>query len=212
MIEGFRFVVRNPPIHALLMLLGVVSLTGMPYTVLMPIFADRILHGGADGAGLADGLRRSRGAGRRRCCWPAARTLKGLGRWVAMSSTAFGVTLVVFACSRVVLAFGRAFWCRWASHDDRRWASSNTLIQSMVPDQLRGRVMAVYSMMFMGMAPFGALLAGVAADRFGAPGTVTVSGVICLIAAVVFWTQLKEIRAHARRMLAEQRAVAATDH
>ena len=87
--------------------------------------------------------------------------------------------------------------------------SSNTLIQSMVPDQLRGRVMGVYSMMIMGMAPFGALLAGLAADRFGAPATVAAGGVICMAAAGIFWTQLAEIRVHARRMVAEQQALGA---
>jgi len=83
--------------------------------------------------------------------------------------------------------------------------SSNTLLQSMVPDELRGRVMSVYSMVFMGMAPFGALLSGVAADRFGAPWTVTGSGVFCMLAATVYWTQLKRIREPARQLIAAQR-------
>jgi len=86
--------------------------------------------------------------------------------------------------------------------------SSNTLIQSMVPDHLRGRVMSVYSMMFTGMAPFGALLAGFVADRFGAPATVAMGGVICLASAGIFWTQLPQIRVHTRRMIAAQRAAA----
>ena len=86
-------------------------------------------------------------------------------------------------------------------------ASSNTLLQSMVPDELRGRVMAVYSMVFMGMAPFGALLAGVA-DRVGAPARWLGGGVICLVAAGIFRTQLGGIRVHARRLIANQQAAA----
>jgi MFS family permease len=84
--------------------------------------------------------------------------------------------------------------------------ASNTLIQSMVPDHLRGRVMSVYSMTIIGMAPFGGLLAGLVADRVGAPITVAIGGLICLLAAAIFWSQLPEIRVHARRMIAEQRA------
>jgi MFS family permease len=79
----------------------------------------------------------------------------------------------------------------------------------MVPDELRGRVMGVYSMVMMGMAPFGGLLAGLVADRLGAPRTVTIGGVICLMAAAVFWTQLAGIRVHMRRMIADQQEIAA---
>jgi MFS family permease len=84
--------------------------------------------------------------------------------------------------------------------------SANTLIQSMVPDQLRGRVMSVYSMMILGMAPFGGLLAGLVADRVGAPVTVAIGGAVCLVTAGIFWSQLAEIRVRMRRMIAEQRA------
>ncbi len=80
-------------------------------------------------------------------------------------------------------------------------AASNTLVQSMVPDALRGRVMAVYSMMFMGMAPFGALLAGSLAGTLGAPGTVRLGGVLCLIGAAVFATRLPGLRQDARRLI-----------
>ncbi|MGO9009113.1 MAG: MFS transporter [Bryobacteraceae bacterium] len=202
--EGFRFVARNTPMKAILTLLGVVSLTGMPYTVLMPIFADRILHGGPRALGWlmgCAGVGALGGALRR-----ASRTeLKGLGRWLPRASFAFGATLVGFAWSRVfwlsaciLVPVGYSMMIEMAS--------SNTLLQSMVPDELRGRVMAVYSMVFMGMAPFGALLAGVAAGRVGAPWTVTGSGIICMIAAVVYRTQLARIRGPARQLIAAQRA------
>jgi MFS family permease len=201
--EGFRFVVRNLPVRAVLTLLGVVSLTGMPYMVLMPIFADRILHGGPRALGWLMGFAGMGAlAGALRL---ASRTeLKGLNRWLPRASFAFGVTLIGFAWSHafwlsalILLPAGFAMMIEMGS--------SNTLLQSMVPDELRGRVMSVYSMVFMGMAPFGALLSGVAADRFGAPWTVTGSGVFCMLAATVYWTQLKRIREPARQLIAAQR-------
>ena len=108
-----------------------------------------------------------------------------------------------------VLAIANVLALGGASRSGRRrmmmqMAASNTLIQAMVPDALRGRVMAVYSMMFMGMAPFGALFAGVFADRLGAPRTVAFGGVICIIAATVFWLQLPSIRGEGRALLDAQ--------
>ncbi len=201
-IEGFRFVLDNPPVHALLMLLGVVSVTGMPYTVLMPIFADRILHGGAAALGWlmgASGVGALAGA----LLLASRENLKGLSRWVAISASGFGAGLVVFSLSRslylseiLLLPIGFAMMIEMGS--------SNTLIQSMVPDQLRGRVMAVYSMVFMGMGPIGSLVAGTAAQRFGAPWTVAGGGAVCAVAAVAFWLRLPVIRTHARRLIVAQ--------
>ncbi len=115
----------------------------------------------------------------------AHRRLKGLGRWVAFAAAGFGTSLVLFS-------FSRSFWLSAALLVPTgfcmmvQMASSNTLVQSMVPDALRGRVMAIYSMMFMGMAPFGALLAGLIAERLGAPLTVAIGGVACIAASAVF--------------------------
>ena len=205
-IEGFLFVIRNRPIHALLILLGVVSLTGMPYTVLMPVFADRILHGGARALGWLTG---STGVGALTAALLLAsrENLKGLSVWVATAATCFGAGLVIFSFSRmfwlsaaILVAVGFSMMLQMGS--------SNTLIQSMVPDELRGRVMSVYSMMFMGMAPFGGLLAGVVAQRFGAPATVAGGGLICLAAACVFWVALPQIRVHGRRLILAQQMAA----
>src|SRR5262249_62414924 len=85
-------------------------------------------------------------------------------------------------------------------------ASSNTLIQSMVPDRLRGRVMAVYSMMFVGMAPFGALLAGLLANLLGAPGTVMAGGIVCVAGALVFRSHLPTVRQEGRELILAQTA------
>jgi MFS family permease len=201
-VEGFRFVIHNLPIHALLILLGILSLTGMPFAVLMPIFADQILHGGARGLGLlmgASGIGALCGA----LTLATRQSVRGLSRWVAMSAGAFGATLAVFALSR-------SFWFSCAVLIPVGFAmmiemgSSNTLIQSMSPDHLRGRVMSVYSMMFMGMSPIGALLSGICAEKFGAPLTVAAGGVICIVAATVFGLNLPALRISARRLIVAQ--------
>ncbi len=202
MMEGFHFVNRTAPIRALLLLLGVVSLVGMPYVVLMPIFADQILHGGARGLGILMG---ATGVGALLGALTLAfrEGVKGLGRWVAWCSAGFGASLIIFALSHtfwisviLLLPVGYAMMLQMAC--------SNTLIQVMVPDALRGRVMAVYSMMFMGMAPIGALLGGAVAERLGAPVTVAVGGVASLVGAWWFGLQLPKIRIEARRLIIAQ--------
>jgi MFS family permease len=199
---GFRFVARTAPVRALLMLLGVVSFAGMPYSVLMPVFAESILHGGARGLGLlmgASGLGALGGA----LALVRRGGVRGLGRWVATASASFGVALVAFSLSRtfwlsalLLIPVGASMMVQMAS--------SNTLIQAMVPDALRGRVMAVYSMMFMGMAPFGALFAGWLAGRISAPSTVAVGGCVCLVASGVFWARLPALRHEARQLIVAQ--------
>ncbi len=201
-IEGFQFARQESPIRALLLLLGLVSLVSMPYTVLMPIFADKVLHGGARGLGIlmgATGVGALLGA-----LTLATRTgVRGLGRWVAFSCGGFGATLMLFS-------FSRSFYLSTALLVPvgfcmmLQMSSSNTLIQAMVPDQLRGRVMALYSMMFMGMAPFGALLGGALADRLGAPLTVGMGSVACIGGAVIFGINLPKIRVEARRLIVAQ--------
>ena len=201
-VDGFRFVGRTAPVLTLLLLLGVVSLTAMPYAVLMPVFADQILHGGAAGLGLLTG---ASGVGALGGALSLAlrRGVKGLGTWVAVSTFAFGVALLLFAWSH-------SFWLSAAllvpvgAAMMVQMAASNTLIQAMVPDHLRGRVMAVYSMMFMGMAPFGALFAGWMAERAGAPRTVAVGGAICIGAAIAFRLRLPAIRGEARELIIAQ--------
>jgi MFS family permease len=203
-VEGFRWVWQTAPIRALLLLLGLVSLVAMPYTVLMPVFADKVLHGGARGLGIlmgATGVGALLGA-----LTLASRTgVRGLGRWVAYSCGGFGASLILFA-------FSRNFWLSVALLLPvgfcmmLQMSASNTLIQAMVPDQLRGRVMALYSMMFMGMAPFGALLGGAIADRLGAPVTVAVGAVASLGGAFWFGMQLPKVRVEAHRLIVAQMA------
>jgi MFS family permease len=201
-IEGFRFVIRTAPVRALLLLLGIVSFAGMPYAVLMPVFAEQVLHAGPRGLGIlmgASGLGALAGA----LSLAARSGIRGLGRWVWVSAAGFGAALVLFSTSRtlwlsvlLLVPVGGSMMVQMAS--------SNTLVQAMVPDALRGRVMAVYSMMFMGMAPFGALFAGSVAERIGAPHTVVFGGVVCIGAAILFALRLPSIRAEARQLIVAQ--------
>ena len=215
-IEGFQFVSRTAPIRTLLLLLGLVSVTGMPYVVLMPIFAARILHdGGREFAALIGShdlgavrlgiLMGATGVG----ALLGALTLavrsgtKGLGNWITACCAGFGVSLMLFAASKlfwlsVVLLLPVGYFIML------QMASSNTLIQVMVPDELRGRAMAVYSMMFMGMAPLGALLGGALSDRLGAPITVAMGGLAAVAGAWWFRMQLPKIRVEARQLIMAQ--------
>jgi len=201
-VEGFQYVRSTQPIRLLLLLLGLVSVVGMPYAVLMPIFADRILHRGADGLGLLMG---ATGVGALIGALSLAfkRGLKGLGSWVLLSSAGFGTSLILFGISRhfwlSVVLLVPVGYCMMV-----QMASSNTLIQSIVPDRLRGRVMSVYSMMFMGMAPIGALGAGVVAARLGAALTVSIGGMACMLGSAAFGMRLPIMRAEARRLILAQ--------
>ena len=216
LIEGFQFVERTAPIRALLLLLGLVSAVGMPYTVLMPIFADKILHGGGQefallihshdlGAVRLGILMGATGVGALLGALTLAMRsgVKGLSRWVSVCCAGFGVSLILFS-------FSKSFWISVALllpvgyFIMLQMASSNTLIQVMVPDQLRGRVMSVYSMMFMGMAPLGALMGGALADRLGAPRTVGIGGIAAVLGSWWFSMQLPKIRVEARKLIIAQ--------
>jgi MFS family permease len=202
-VEGFRWVNQTKIIRALLMMIGLVSLVGMPYTVLMPIFADKILHGGARGLGIlmgATGVGALFGA-----LTLAAKSggVKGLGRWITISCATLGISLFCFAFS-YNFWLSAAFLLPAGYSMMLQMACSNTLIQTMVPDQLRGRVMSVYSMMFMGMAPFGAFFGGALAHRIGAPITVAVGGIACVFGAIWFGRALPELRIEARRLIIAQ--------
>jgi MFS family permease len=205
-VEGFVYSWRTKPVRALLLLLGLVSIMGMPYSVLMPIIADRVLHGGPNAYGLllsASGVGALAGA----VTLTTRRHIRGLGRWVALSASGFGVALIAFSFSRTlwtsaVLLVPAGFFMMI------EMAASNTLIQSMIPDRLRGRVMSVYSMMFMGMAPLGALGAGLVAAPLGAPLTVAIGGAVCLAGGLTFGAGLSALRGPARELIVAQQVTA----
>jgi predicted MFS family arabinose efflux permease len=184
LIEGFHFVARPSPVRSLLLLLGLVSLAGTPYSVLLPLFARRILHVDARGLGLLMGAAGA-GAVLGALLLSTRSNLAGLMRTVGRSAALAGASLLVFSQSKV-------FWLSSMAlvpvgfGITTQLAATNTLLQSSVPDGLRGRVMAVYAMMFMGMMPLGALLAGAVTDRFGAPATVGAGGIVCLLGGGLF--------------------------
>jgi MFS family permease len=197
--EGFRFVLRSRPILALLLLLGLVSLMGTPYSVLMPIIADQTFHAGPRGLGIlmgATGVGALLGA----LSLATRTTLHGYGRTIALAATGFGLSLLAFSAARN-LWLAVAFLLPAGFSMMTQMAASNTLIQSMVPDTLRGRVMAVYSMMFMGMAPIGALLAGTLAGWLGAMTTVAAGGAFCIAGGLVLLSRLPSLRAETRRLI-----------
>lgn len=200
--EGFRFARQALPIRALLLLLAVVSLTAMPFTVLMPIFADRVLHGGVSAYGTlmgAIGVGAVMGA----MILAVRQQLKGLGRIVSFAAISFGAALVLFGASRwywasllILTGAGLAMMLQFTS--------TNTLLQAMVPDQLRGRIMSLYSMMFLGTTPLGALAVGATAAHIGAPLTVAIEGGISLAAGIVFAREWPSVRGSARELVAAQ--------
>jgi MFS family permease len=190
--EGWCYVVDSAPIRSILLNLALVSLFGMPYTVLMPIFASKVLGGGPHTLGFlmsATGVGALAGA----ITLAMRKTVLGLGRRIVYTTALFGAALIGFALSHLlwlsilVLPFAGFGMMQ-------QMASSNTILQTIVDDEKRGRVMAFYSMAFQGMAPFGSLVAGALAARIGAPRTVMVSGAFCLVGSVWFGRQLPRIR------------------
>ena len=200
--EGFRFARHAKPIRALLMLVGLVSFMALPFSVLMPIFAVQILHGGASAYGTlmgAVGVGAMFGA----LTLAMRQQLRGLGNIVAYSATVLGASLVLFSASHwywisftILILSGFTMMMQFTA--------TNTLIQAMVPDQLRGRVMSLYSMMFIGMAPIGSLVAGKMAQHIGAPSTVALGGLASLVGGVVFAVKWPSMRAPARELVAAQ--------
>jgi MFS family permease len=199
--EGWDYVRGFQPIWSILSLLALISLVGMPYTTLMPIFAGKILHGGAHTLGFlmaAIGVGALFGA----ITLAARRTVLGLGRLIPVAAAGFGAGLMAFSASRwfwlsMLLLVGTGYFFM------QEMAASNTILQTIVEDKKRGRVMSFYAMAFQGIAPFGSLVAGAAAARIGAPRTLMVGGGICIIGGAVFAMQLPAIRRLIRPIYAQ---------
>jgi MFS family permease len=194
--EGIKYAYNHKPIRVLLLLIGLVSLTGMPYTVLMPVFAKDILHGNAHTLGFLFGAVGS-GALIGAIYLASRKTVLGLGRWIAIATSIFSLGLLFFSFSRnIYLSVGLMLFTGFGMM--MQMASTNTLLQTLVDDDKRGRVMSLYVMAFMGTAPFGSFMAGTLASTIGAPYTVLSSGIICLIGAVLFYKNLPSLRKHIR--------------
>ena len=192
--EGLRYARSTPHVRAALALIAVLSLTAMPYTVLLPVFAGTVLHTDANGLGW---LMAATGMGALAGALRIARrgTIRGLGRLIAGATLLFGVSLLALAASTalwfsipVLLVVGYGMITGMAG--------CNTLLQSLVPDHLRGRVMSLYTLFFLGMAPIGSLMAGALAAHLGTPLTIAAGGIGAILGAILFWRALPGIRRH----------------
>jgi len=196
LVEGWQYVRQSQGIRSVLLFLTLVSVVGMPYTVLMPIFAGSILGGGPHTLGFlmaAAGLGALAGA----ITLAMRRSVLGLGVVIIWSAALFGVALVGFGISRM-LVFSLVAVAAAGFGMMRHMASSNTILQTIVEEDKRGRVMAYFSMAVQGLAPFGSLAAGAIASRIGAPATIAWGGFLCLAGAVWFALHLPVIRREIR--------------
>jgi MFS family permease len=190
--EGFRYAFGFPPIREILLLLAVVNLAAMPLTVLLPVFATAVLHGGPDTLGLltaAMGLGALVGA----MMLALRKGVLGLGRQIVWASGLCGLGLIAFSFSGVLwLSLLLLMMTGFAVMMEM--AASNTILQTIVDDDKRGRVMSFYMMSFLGVAPVGSLLAGSLASHIGAPRVVQLAGTMCVAGAVVFGSRLSGLR------------------
>jgi MFS family permease len=190
--EGFAYVSGFAPVRTILLLLALVSLMGMPYSVLMPVFAERVLHGGPHTYGF---LMSSAGVGALGgAVYLASRAnVLGMGRILVIATSLFGTGLVAFSFS-THLAFSMACLVVSGCGMIISLAGSNTILQTIVDDDKRGRLMSFYTMSFMGMVPLGSFMSGALASHFGAPITVRLGGCACVIGSMLFASRLGHIR------------------
>jgi MFS family permease len=192
MIDGFRYATSSAPIRALLLLLALSGVAGRPFAVLLPVIARGVMHGGA---GTLGALQATAGVGALAgALYLASRTsVLGLGRIVAISAALFGLGLVAFSRAHalwlampLLLLAGTGMMVQTAA--------SNTIIQTIVDEDKRGRMMSILAMSLFGTVPIGSLIAGALASRFGAENTILVGGTLCAIAAGVFLRALPQVR------------------
>ena len=194
--EGYSYAFGFAPIRYILLQLGLMSFMGMSYTVLLPIFAKDILHGGPHTLGFlmaASGIGALTGS-----IYLASRqTILGLGRFIAYTSAIFGIGIIAFSLSKMlILSFLMMFITGFGMIV--QMASSNTILQSIVEEDKRGRVMSIYTTAIIGMAPLGNLFAGSLASWIGAPNTFIISGIACIIGSLIFAMKLPQIRKEVR--------------
>jgi MFS family permease len=199
---GYRYVSEFAPVRSGLLLVALISMLGMPYQVLMPVMASEVLGGGANTLGVlmtATGLGALVGS-----VYLASRhTVLGLGRRIAQAAMLFGGALIAFSLSNhlwlsllLLPLTGVGFIITLAA--------TNTVVQTVVPEELRGRVMSFYTVAFLGTSPIGSLFAGLAAERIGAPSTIALGGTACLIGGAWFYSTLPRLRALIRPVYAER--------
>jgi MFS family permease len=190
--EGWTYVANSTPIRTIFLLFAVISLMGWPFTVLMPVFALKILNGGPHTYGFLMG---AVGVGALISAYSLAvrSSVRGLTKMIPISATMLGVGLIVFGLSKNFwLSLLMLSFCGFGMM--QQMSASMTIVQTIVDESKRGRVMSYSTVALVGMAPFGALLAGTLADAIGAPKTVMASGACCLLGALWFLTQIKDVR------------------
>jgi len=192
---GWTYVSEFLPVRTILLLFALVSLMGMPYVVLMPIFAAKVLQGGPHTLGFLMGAM-GVGALIAALALAARKSVRGLLRTIPLAAVVFGLGLIGLGLSHFL-------WLSLIMVLIAGMAGSNTIIQTIVPEDKRGRVMSYYTMAFMGMAPFGSLLAGSLAHAIGAQGTVIMNGSAVLLGAAWFWTQMPAVRREMRPIYRE---------
>lgn len=206
---GFKYAFGCPPIRAILSLSALVSLMGMQYTVLVPVFADKILQGNAQTLGFL-----MAGSGVGAVCGGlylvTRKTVIGLGKLIILGPALLGMGLITFSLSRflplsllamLLVGLGTIF----------QIAAGNTVLQTIVEDDKRGRVMSLYTMSFLGVVPFGNLLGGSLADRIGAPNTLTIAGSACILGSLWFSRQLPALRKIVREIYERKGIIKAVD-
>jgi len=194
--EGFVYAFNFMPIRSILLLLSLVSLMGVPYQILMPIFARDIFHGGPQTLGFLmamSGIGALTGA----IYLAARKSVLGLGRRMALASGIFGLAIIIFSLSKV-LWFSMMIMFVSGFAVMVQMAASNIVLQTIVDEEKRGRIMSFYTMAFMGMAPFGSLLSGSLAHKIGAPNTLIFGGTCCILGALMFAKNLPALRQHIR--------------
>jgi len=190
--EGFEYAFGFPPIRAILFLSALVSFMGLQYTVLVPVFAEEIFKGGAETLGYlmaASGVGALAGG----IYLVTRKTVVGLGQVIVLAPATLGIGLIVFAFSRFLpLSLFAMLFIGLATI--LQVAASNTVLQTIVEDDKRGRVMSFFSMSFLGVIPFGSLLGGVLANRIGAPNTLIIDGIACILGFIFFAKQLPALK------------------
>ncbi|MCX6254597.1 MAG: MFS transporter [Bacteroidia bacterium] len=190
--DGLNYTFGFPPIRHLILLLGLVSLMGMSYSVLMPVFAKEILHGGSHTYGFLMGAA-GFGALLGALFLASRESILKLGRIVPAATILFGVGLIVLSFSRI-FPFSAVLMVFIGLGMMMQTAASNTILQTITDDDKRGRVMSFYTMAIMGTAPFGSLMAGGLAKVIGTPGTILAGGIACIIGALFFLRKLPELK------------------
>ncbi|QKQ76390.1 MFS transporter [Nostoc sp. TCL240-02] len=190
--EGFVYAFSFPPIRSILLLSTLVSLMGLQNTILVPVIAEQVLKGGAESLGFlmaASGVGALTGG-----IYLATRqTILGIGNLIALAPAILGVGLIAFSLSRFLpLSLFTMLFVGLGTI--LQIAASNTFLQTIVEDEKRGRLMSLYTMSFLGMIPVGNLLGGVLASRIGAPNTLIIDGIACILGSIVFSRQLPALR------------------